>query len=81
MLAQHGKESDETFALEKVHEFIEKSAFDDDLGAIEMEESVEADEEYLRINTELRLIRDGVKHDYAAETQIELDPLDESTRN
>ncbi len=70
---------DEADALEKRHEFIERTAFDADLSAIEMEEAVAADEEYLRIHTELRLVRDGIKHDFAGQTGIDLD--DEERRS
>ena len=78
---ENENETDEAFTLEKVHRFIEKSALDTELDGLDMKESIAADEEYIRINTELRLIRDGIKHDFASETEIELETLDETALN
>ena len=70
-------ESEEAVALEQVHDFLEKTQLTDDWNELELEEFAAADEEYLRINAELRLMKDGVTHDFLEKTQIDLEPLDE----
>lgn len=67
-------ESEEGVVFEKVHEFLERHALLDDFHALEMEESVAADEEFTRINAELRLLRDGLKHHFENETLVDLEP-------
>ncbi len=71
-VAEEG-ESAGSSSLEGVQELIEQTAFDTECDALDMEEVVSADEDYLRINTELRLARDGIRHDFPGETLLELD--------
>lgn len=54
-------ETDEIFALEHIQEFLEKSSLQEGLEAFEINEAAAADEEFIKINTELRLLKDGIK--------------------
>lgn len=64
--------------FEKVHEFLERHTLVDNFQALEMEEFVAADEEFTRINAELRLLKDGLKHHFENDTLVDLEP-DEGT--
>ena len=60
-----------------MHDFLDKMSIQDHLNTLEMEETIAADEEYLKINAELRLIKDGITHDFPNDTYIDMEPLDE----
>ena len=66
--------SGETFALDQIHKFLERNRFSDGMGNSELAECVATDEEYLRISTELRLLRDGIKDSLNDSPHIGLEP-------
>lgn len=69
--------SDNQFALEQIHQFLARESFRDDPVYSELAECVATDEEYLRINTELRLMRDGIKGNFNSSPQLEMEQQDE----
>lgn len=76
-------ESSESQALERVHSFLETAGLDhtasDDSQAAEFSELVAADDAYHEIRTELRLMQDGITHDFGGDSSIDLDEGPESS--
>ncbi len=63
----------DTFALEKVHDLLQVGEFESSFNHLDLEEMIAADDEYSKINAEIRLLRDGIQHDFDAETDIEME--------
>lgn len=73
-----GTKSDDALALEEIRLFLDKSSIQSELDAYEIEEAIATDEEFIRINTELRLMKDGIKQDFTTDPFVDLDSHPES---